>query len=75
MQSSATSSDDSDTCAVCLERACSVAAEGLNHYPFQFDFVQYMNQRDFLKMVITTISHNYVIQERKVQSIHKMNVV
>ncbi|KAK4350824.1 hypothetical protein RND71_030137 [Anisodus tanguticus] len=31
LQSSATSSDDSDTCAVCLERACSVAAEGCGH--------------------------------------------
>lgn len=28
LQSSATPSDDADTCAVCLERTCSVAAEG-----------------------------------------------
>lgn len=28
---SATSSDDTDTCAVCLERACTVAAEGCGH--------------------------------------------
>ncbi|GFP84777.1 E3 ubiquitin-protein ligase xbat33 [Phtheirospermum japonicum] len=28
---SATPSDESDTCAVCLERACSVAAEGCAH--------------------------------------------
>ncbi|XP_039046487.1 E3 ubiquitin-protein ligase XBAT33-like [Hibiscus syriacus] len=31
LQSSTTSSDDSDTCAVCLERACNVAAEGCGH--------------------------------------------
>ncbi|KAA3459837.1 E3 ubiquitin-protein ligase XBAT33-like [Gossypium australe] len=31
LQSSTTSSDDVDTCAVCLERACSVAAEGCGH--------------------------------------------
>ncbi|MBA0621895.1 hypothetical protein Godav_007475 [Gossypium davidsonii] len=31
LQSSTTSSDDVDTCAVCLERACSVAAEGCRH--------------------------------------------
>ncbi|WRX19326.1 Ankyrin repeat - like 6 [Theobroma cacao] len=31
LQSSTTSSDDADTCAVCLERACSVAAEGCGH--------------------------------------------
>lgn len=31
LQSSGTSPDDSDTCAVCLERACSVAAEGCGH--------------------------------------------
>ncbi|KAE8709711.1 E3 ubiquitin-protein ligase XBAT33 [Hibiscus syriacus] len=31
LQSSTTSSDDDDTCAVCLERACSVAAEGCGH--------------------------------------------
>ncbi|XP_004234369.1 E3 ubiquitin-protein ligase XBAT33 [Solanum lycopersicum] len=31
LQSSGSSSDDSDTCAVCLERACSVAAEGCGH--------------------------------------------
>ncbi|XP_010255493.1 PREDICTED: E3 ubiquitin-protein ligase XBAT33-like isoform X2 [Nelumbo nucifera] len=31
LQSSAASSDDSDTCAVCLERACSVSAEGCGH--------------------------------------------
>lgn len=29
LQSSA-ASDDSDTCAVCLEKACTVAAEGLH---------------------------------------------
>lgn len=29
LQSSAASADDSDICAVCLERGCSVAAEGL----------------------------------------------
>lgn len=28
LQSSATSSDDADTCAVCLERTCTVGAEG-----------------------------------------------
>lgn len=31
LQSSTTSSDDMDICAVCLERACSVAAEGCGH--------------------------------------------
>ncbi|XP_047957451.1 E3 ubiquitin-protein ligase XBAT33 [Salvia hispanica] len=31
LQSSATGSDDTDICAVCLERACSVAAEGCAH--------------------------------------------
>ncbi|GAB4858233.1 E3 ubiquitin-protein ligase xbat33 [Ancistrocladus abbreviatus] len=31
LQASATSSDEFDTCAVCLERACSVAAEGCGH--------------------------------------------
>ncbi|GKV04985.1 hypothetical protein SLEP1_g17059 [Rubroshorea leprosula] len=31
LQSSSTSSDDVDACAVCLERACSVAAEGCGH--------------------------------------------
>ncbi|KAK2653806.1 hypothetical protein Ddye_013662 [Dipteronia dyeriana] len=31
LQSSTASSDDADTCAVCLERACSVAAEGCHH--------------------------------------------
>ncbi|KAK4571695.1 hypothetical protein RGQ29_030206 [Quercus rubra] len=31
LQSSTTSSDDTDVCAVCLERACSVAAEGCGH--------------------------------------------
>ncbi|XP_043687474.1 E3 ubiquitin-protein ligase XBAT33-like [Telopea speciosissima] len=31
LQSSATSSDENDTCAVCLERVCSVAAEGCGH--------------------------------------------
>nr|GMC61969.1 E3 ubiquitin-protein ligase XBAT33 [Ipomoea batatas] len=31
LQSSATPSDDADTCAVCLERTCSVAAEGCGH--------------------------------------------
>ncbi|XVE58586.1 hypothetical protein DITRI_Ditri04bG0181500 [Diplodiscus trichospermus] len=31
LPSSTTSSDDADTCAVCLERACSVAAEGCGH--------------------------------------------
>ncbi|XP_044467219.1 E3 ubiquitin-protein ligase XBAT33-like isoform X2 [Mangifera indica] len=31
LQSSTTSSDDADTCAVCLERACTVAAEGCRH--------------------------------------------
>ncbi|XVF50789.1 hypothetical protein PTKIN_Ptkin04bG0131500 [Pterospermum kingtungense] len=31
LQSSITSSDDADSCAVCLERACSVAAEGCGH--------------------------------------------
>lgn len=30
-KSMTTSSDDSDLCAVCLERACSVAAEGCRH--------------------------------------------
>ncbi|EXC15955.1 E3 ubiquitin-protein ligase XBAT33 [Morus notabilis] len=30
-KSMTTSSDDSDLCAVCLERACSVAAEGCGH--------------------------------------------
>ncbi|PON66446.1 Cdk-activating kinase assembly factor [Trema orientale] len=30
-KSMAASSDDSDVCAVCLERACSVAAEGCGH--------------------------------------------
>lgn len=31
LQSSGSSLDESDTCAVCLERACSVAAEGCRH--------------------------------------------
>ncbi|XP_058104821.1 E3 ubiquitin-protein ligase XBAT33-like [Magnolia sinica] len=31
LQSLTASSDDSDICAVCLERACSVAAEGCSH--------------------------------------------
>ncbi|KAL5744555.1 hypothetical protein ACOSP7_027428 [Xanthoceras sorbifolium] len=31
LQSSTASTDDADTCAVCLERACSVAAEGCHH--------------------------------------------
>ncbi|KAK9292529.1 hypothetical protein L1049_020503 [Liquidambar formosana] len=31
LQSSTTSSDDNDICAVCLERACTVAAEGCGH--------------------------------------------
>ncbi|XP_042512880.1 E3 ubiquitin-protein ligase XBAT33-like isoform X1 [Macadamia integrifolia] len=31
LQSSITTSDDNDTCAVCLERACTVAAEGCGH--------------------------------------------
>ncbi|KAJ4953434.1 hypothetical protein NE237_030266 [Protea cynaroides] len=31
LQSSAISSDENDTCAVCLERTCSVAAEGCGH--------------------------------------------
>lgn len=31
LQMSATPSDDGDACAVCLERACSVAAEGCGH--------------------------------------------
>ncbi|XP_058085924.1 E3 ubiquitin-protein ligase XBAT33-like [Magnolia sinica] len=31
LQSSTSSSDDNDTCAVCLERSCSVAAEGCRH--------------------------------------------
>ncbi|XP_041002816.1 E3 ubiquitin-protein ligase XBAT33-like [Juglans microcarpa x Juglans regia] len=31
LKSSTTSSDDADVCAVCLERACSVAAEGCGH--------------------------------------------
>ncbi|KAF2315653.1 hypothetical protein GH714_040175 [Hevea brasiliensis] len=31
MQCSTTSSDDPDICAVCLERACNVAAEGCGH--------------------------------------------
>ncbi|KAH6815527.1 hypothetical protein C2S51_020347, partial [Perilla frutescens var. frutescens] len=31
LQFSATTSDDADICAVCLERACSVAAEGCAH--------------------------------------------
>nr|XP_010919261.1 probable E3 ubiquitin-protein ligase XBOS33 isoform X1 [Elaeis guineensis] len=31
LQSSTASSDDGDLCAVCLERACSVAAEGCGH--------------------------------------------
>ncbi|XP_038686788.1 E3 ubiquitin-protein ligase XBAT33-like isoform X2 [Tripterygium wilfordii] len=31
MQSSTSSTDDSDTCAVCLERECNVAAEGCGH--------------------------------------------
>lgn len=31
LQSSTTSSDDTDTCAVCLERACTVASEGCGH--------------------------------------------
>ncbi|XP_072963390.1 probable E3 ubiquitin-protein ligase XBOS33 [Typha angustifolia] len=31
LQSLAASSDDSDLCAVCLERACAVAAEGCGH--------------------------------------------
>ncbi|XP_057950552.1 E3 ubiquitin-protein ligase XBAT33 [Malania oleifera] len=31
LQSSIYSSDDTDTCAVCLERACTVAAEGCGH--------------------------------------------
>ncbi|KAL3521510.1 hypothetical protein ACH5RR_019659 [Cinchona calisaya] len=31
LQMSATPSDDADTCAVCLERACSVTAEGCRH--------------------------------------------
>ncbi|KAG8381357.1 hypothetical protein BUALT_Bualt06G0113900 [Buddleja alternifolia] len=31
LQLSATSSDDADICAVCLERACTVAAEGCAH--------------------------------------------
>ncbi|XP_068651437.1 E3 ubiquitin-protein ligase XBAT33-like isoform X1 [Aristolochia californica] len=31
LQSSTASSDDSDICAVCLERACSVSAEGCAH--------------------------------------------
>lgn len=29
LQASVNSFDESDTCAVCLERACSVAAEGI----------------------------------------------
>ena len=33
-KSLATSTDDSDLCAVCLERACSVAAEGSFFYPY-----------------------------------------
>ncbi|XP_021730118.1 E3 ubiquitin-protein ligase XBAT33-like [Chenopodium quinoa] len=31
LQASVSSFDESDTCAVCLERACSVAAEGCGH--------------------------------------------
>ncbi|KAL2550360.1 E3 ubiquitin-protein ligase [Forsythia ovata] len=31
LQSSATASDDTEICAVCLERACTVAAEGCAH--------------------------------------------
>ncbi|KAJ8626424.1 hypothetical protein MRB53_019731 [Persea americana] len=31
LQSSTALSDDSDTCAVCLEKACAVAAEGCSH--------------------------------------------
>ncbi|KAL6005614.1 E3 ubiquitin-protein ligase xbat33 [Asimina triloba] len=31
LQSSTTASDDSDLCAVCLERVCTVAAEGCGH--------------------------------------------
>ncbi|XWS48413.1 hypothetical protein CRYUN_Cryun13aG0074200 [Craigia yunnanensis] len=31
LQSSTNSSDDADTCAVCLERECNVAAEGCGH--------------------------------------------
>ncbi|KAM7504728.1 hypothetical protein LguiB_003632 [Lonicera macranthoides] len=31
LQSPATSSDDTDICAVCLERSCTVAAEGCKH--------------------------------------------
>lgn len=36
----ASSSDDSDICAVCLERACSVAAEG------NFIFFKFSGQMD-----------------------------
>lgn len=48
-KSMTTSPDDSDLCAVCLERACSVAAEGLvslplvsNNYSMSVFFFSYV---------------------------------